>query len=73
MTPNTILTIALFFSAICAWQMWAGYRKIQMAKANPNAPMAALYAKSGKIQLILGALFLAGNILLNLPALRVLL
>lgn len=71
--PALLLLLPLVFAAVCLWQMLAGLAKMRRARGNPGDPAAPVYAKMGKLQAVLGGVFLAGNILLNLPALGALL
>ncbi len=70
---STYLIILLLIAAVCAWQLFAGLAKMRRAKANPGDPQAAMVGKFGMIQAVLGGLFLAGNILFNLPTLSAML
>lgn len=70
--PAAFGWIALLFAAICLWQLLAGLKKMRIARDNPQDPRAPLFAKMGKLQAILGGVLLVANILLNLPALRML-
>lgn len=67
MTVGVFAVIILIVAAVCLWQLLAGLSKMRQAKANPGDPMAATYARMGRIQALVGGGMLALNVLLNLP------
>lgn len=73
MTGSSLLLLIALFAAVCLWQLLAGLKKMRLARANPADPHAQMMGKMGKIQAGLGGVMLAANVLLNLPALRMLL
>jgi hypothetical protein len=73
MTGSTFALIVAVFAAICLWQLLAGLGKMRQARANPQDPRASVLMTAGRIQAIAGGVMLAGNVLLNLPALSALL
>ncbi len=66
------LALILVFAAVCLWQLVSGLKQMKAAKADPQHPNSAALYKIGRIRAILGGVMLVGNILLNLPALRLL-
>lgn len=72
MSGSTLFVIIAIFAAVCLWTIYAGLKKMRLAKENPGHPQAPMIAKIGKIQAIAGAAMLLLNIVLNIPAFRTL-
>ena len=70
MTPDTLTPIILAFAALCLWQVYAGARKMWLAKRDPGAPMVKLFARAGFVQALLGALLFIVNIAFNWSTLK---